>query len=404
MEKPLKFKSTREIKLSKILIDQVIGQDEAVSLVKKVSNRRRHLLLIGNPGIGKSMIGQALSEMLPKEKLVDILALTNPKDENIPLIRTVPRGEGSKMVMLSKLKYKGSFKGQNILFFLLVFLALVSPWWIRNVYGDIMAAASLIGSMIFLGAFILFFNLNKRIKLNEDGPPKLLVDNFNVKKVPFIEATGAHSGALFGDVLHDPLQTGGLGTPAYQRVIPGMIHRANGGVLLIDEIATLHPRTQQELLTALQDKKYSITGQSERSSGSMVRTEPVPTDFVLIAAGNLETVKHMHPALRSRIRGYGYEIYMNDVMDDNVSNRNKLVSFIAQEINKDSNIPHFDNEAVDEVIKECKKRADRAGKLSVRLREIGGLVRAAGDLALSEGMKLVEKKHVLRAKDLVRMP
>ena len=143
------------------------------------------------------------------------------------------------------------------------------------------------------------------MKLKDAKIPKLLVDNSKNNQAPFIEATGAHSGALLGDCLHDPLQSGGLGTPAYQRLVPGMIHRANGGVLFIDEIANLKPESQQELLTALQEKKYPITGQSERSSGAMVRSEPVPCDFILVAAGNEETVKHMHPALRSRVRGYG---------------------------------------------------------------------------------------------------
>src|SRR3989338_6147244 len=68
------------------------------------------------------------------------------------------------------------------------------------------------------------------------------------------------------------------------------------------EIGTLDPRTQHELLSALQEKKFPITGQSERSAGAMVRTEPVPCDFVMVAAGNVETIKDMHQALRSRIR------------------------------------------------------------------------------------------------------
>ena len=111
--------------------------------------------------------------------------------------------------------------------------------------------------------------------------------------------------------------SGGLGTPAHERVVAGMIHKANMGVLFIDEIATLQPATQQELLTSLQEGKYAITGQSERSAGAMVRTEPAPCNFILVAAGNTETLKHMHPALRSRIRGYGYEVHMNETIPDN---------------------------------------------------------------------------------------
>lgn len=196
--------------------------------------------------------------------------------------------------------------------------------------------------------------------------------------------------------------SGGLGTPAYERIVSGMIHKANKGVLFIDEVGLLSPRTQQELLTAVQEKKYPITGQSERSAGAMTRTEPVPCDFVLIAAGNIETIKKMHPALRSRIRGYGYEIQMNSTMPDTQENKDKIAVFVAQEIKRDGKIPHFTKEAIDLIIEEARRRAGRAGKLTLHLRELGGLVRAAGDLALEEKSSIVKPSHLVKAKTLAR--
>ncbi|MBS3146389.1 ATP-dependent protease LonB [Candidatus Woesearchaeota archaeon] len=401
--KPLNFKSTNEIKVPNKLIDQVIGQDQAISIIHKVANQRRHVLLIGEPGTGKSMVGQALSELLPKEKLVDVISLPNQVDENVPLIRTLPRGKGTELVNKARLSTVGYFKTQNIVLLFLAILAIITPWWVRAEYGDIMAAASLISSMIFIAALSLFVNLSRRSKINEKTTiPKLLIDNSSIRKSPFIDATGAHAGALLGDCLHDPLQSGGLGTPSFERLVPGMIHRANGGVLFIDEIATLKAHSQQELLSAMQEKKYPITGQSERSSGAMVRSEPVPCDFILIAAGNLETLKHMHPALRSRIRGYGYEVYMNDFMDDNIENRNKLVIFIAQEVKKDGKIPHFSYDATQDIILESKRMAGRSGKLTLQLRELGGLIRAAGDIALEEKSQLVQRQHVIKAKRVAK--
>jgi len=196
--------------------------------------------------------------------------------------------------------------------------------------------------------------------------------------------------------------SGGLGTPANQRIVAGMIHKAHKGVLFVDEIATLHPRTQQELLSALQEKKFPITGQSDRSAGAMVRTEPVPCDFILVAAGNVDTIKNMHPALRSRIRGYGYEVFMNETVIDTKENRDKLARFVAQEVKKDGKIPHFTVEAVEAIIEESRRRANRKGHLTLYLRGLGGIVRAAGDLAREEKSNFVEKIHVKNARKLAR--
>jgi len=226
----------------------------------------------------------------------------------------------------------------------------------------------------------------------------------NIEKVPYngyLYNLTTESGNLFANKILVK-NSGGLGTPAHERVIAGFVHKANGGVLFIDEVALLDYHSQQELLTSLQEKKYRITGQSERSSGSMVSTEFVPTDFILVAAGNHESIEKMHPALRSRIRGYGYEVYMNDTMDDNIENRNKIVQFIAQEVVKDKKIPHFSKEAVDFMINEARRMAGIANKLTVRLRELGGLVRAAGDVALEEKSQFVTKDHIIKAKKFSR--
>jgi Lon-like ATP-dependent protease len=129
----------------------------------------------------------------------------------------------------------------------------------------------------------------------------------------------------------------------------------------------------------------------------MVRTAPVPCDFVLVLAGNMADVQKMHPALRSRIRGYGYEIVTASQMPDTPENRAALIRFVAQEVRKDGKIPHFSRVAIEAILAEAAKRAPTPGHLSLHLRELGGLIRAAGDLAVSEATDLVQPTHVAAA-------
>ncbi len=566
------MRTTKDITVPEKVIDQVLGQDAAVQIIRKASQQRRHVLLIGEPGTGKSMLGIALAELLPRSDLRDIISLPNVNDENNPLIKTTPAGKGREEVKQGILNTKQMLRNNNVLLFLVALLTFIAPWWVRHYYkSDLMFTAFFLGGMLFLAAFAIMLSMGQRMfKAEQVIAPKLIVDNFGKKHAPFFDATGAHAGALLGDVLHDPYQcflpgqmimksntpygltaidreidaliekypervvtkkdyeavflpkneltllgeadgslspvevvscnrhnyegiliklttsegkelivtpehkvaieengslkyvearsikisdtivsasilvdehklttqtitkierfhykgklynvttssgnvvvngvlcknSGGLGTPANQRVVAGMIHKAHLGVLFIDEIATLDPRTQQELLSALQEKKFPITGQSERSAGAMVRTEAVPCDFVLVAAGNLETIKHMHPALRSRIRGYGYEVYMKETMLDTSENRGKIAKFIAQEVKKENGkIPHFDKSAITVLIEEARRMANRKGHLTLHLRGLGGLVRAAGDLAREEGVDVVTKRHVKDAKVLAR--
>ena len=397
--------STEEDPIPEKLVDQVIGQEAASIIVRKAAEQRRHIIMVGEPGTGKSMLSRSMTEFLPKEQLEDILVYRNHEDENEPRIRTVPAGRGSSIISERRAHIKQQRERTNRT---LLFIALV--------VGAALLLATLSSGEILtfiFGSFLLvfgYFFLRTRLNSGDEGNiPKLLVKHERNEEVPFIDATGTLAGALLGDVRHDPFQSGAdLATPAHERVEPGAVHRANKGVLYIDEIRMLRMEEQQALLVAMQEKALSISGRSERSSGALTKSEPVPTDFILVAAGNLDSIQNMHPALRSRIRGYGYEVYVNTDMPDTERNRRRLVRFVAQEVRnemkKDSgkSIPHFDKGAIGLVLKEAQRRSGRRGKLSLRLRELGGLVRIAGDLAAEENASMVLAEHVVRARAIAK--
>ena len=398
--KDLDIESTEDIAVPKMLVDQVIGQKQGVEIVRKAAEQKRHVMLIGDPGTGKSMLAKSMSELLPKEELQDVLVYHNHEDNNEPRVRVVPSGKGKEIVQVQKaqamIEKEKKAKSQMLIVFTVVGFGIL--WFITTGFSNPM----IIFYSLIAAAFIFMAMRYTNQRNDTANVPKGLVLHKYDAEAAFIDATGAHAGALLGDVRHDPFQSGGLETPAHDRVEAGAIHKAHRGVLYIDEINLLRIESQQSLLTAIQEGEFSISGQSERSAGAMTKTEPVPCDFVLVAAGNLDAIKGMHPALRSRIRGYGYEVYMNSTIPDSQENREKLVRFIAQEVAKDEKIGHFSKGAIGEVIHEAQRRAGRQNHLSLRLRELGGLVRVAGDVSRELEEDTVTAEHVVTAKSIAK--
>ncbi len=200
-----RYKSTAEIPVPGRIAGQVIGQEKGVELIKKAAAQKRNVLLTGLPGTGKSMMAQAMAEILPVSALHDILIYPNPADANNPKAVAVKAGKGKQILQHERLEAQRQEDNMRLISLLLPlgWFILSAILWQLGWFSDIIFAALLI-----LGGFLMIgFALGTQMRAREARKtPKMLVDNTGKKTAPFVEATGARAGALLGDVRHDPLQ------------------------------------------------------------------------------------------------------------------------------------------------------------------------------------------------------
>ena len=199
-------RDTSKIVISKNLVGQVIGQDESVKIIRKAAAQKRNVLLIGIPGTGKSLLASAMSEILPVQKLQDILIYPNDEDSNNPKVVTLKAGQGKILIDQARIEVKKSEDSMRMISFILPigWMLIAGVFWQMGWYSDIIfAALLLIGAVLLIG-----LSIGGQMRSKETGNmPKLLINNLGRKVAPFFDGTGSRAGALLGDVRHDPLQS-----------------------------------------------------------------------------------------------------------------------------------------------------------------------------------------------------
>ncbi|WP_292461038.1 ATP-dependent protease LonB [Methanothermococcus sp.] len=390
----IKFKTTDELsEPSPRLIDQIIGQDEALNIVLSAVINKRHALLLGDPGVGKSMMVKAVGELIEKSstdfKPYTIIAKPNLKNPEKPIVELIEGHYEEKIEVISPSVVRQPPNILTLIIFMILFTAITSYLMKglpeSKVLGVIATVSIVAFALAFVIIFLTIFGATKGSMSNTVGPmdlkPMIL---YECKKKPLVRASAYNVTKLLGDVKHCPL--GGkppLGTPPHKRIILGAIHEAHKGILYVDEIKTMPPEVQDYILTALQDKHLAISGRNPNSSGATVETNPIPCDFTLIMSGNMDDVNNLRAPLLDRI---DYKIVLKNKMENTQENRDKLLQFIVQEI-KNNNLNPMTYEACCEIVKIAQLLAGSKDKLTLRLRRLSNIIKMANDIAMGKNIK-----------------
>lgn len=445
--------STAEVPISNDPFDQIVGQEHAVALVHSAVGQRRNVLLAGVPGIGKSMLAKAAYTLLPKpqEEILIRYNASQPNRPDVAVWRVTQEKSHEPLIkpetvyirpdelpfeIAVRMGYRCSKCGSYSLPSQSICMECESakrcdwadkePHQYASFSGlfrtlDVIKEPALtsitrceqiegiphtitydrVGEDTIRMVYFRDDGVGPVVSKNQEHADHILV---SINASRFVRVSGTSPVELLGDVKHDPYgNTEPLGTAPHTMVIPGAIHEAHEGILYVDEISALGVY-QKHLLTAMQDRVYPISGHNPSSSGAAVRVNDVPCDFLLFASCNLEDLSKILPPLRSRIRGYGYEIMLDSWMEKTTENANALVRFMAQTVFEDGRIPHLSVESARSVLQVAQRMADvldgKREAFTLRLRELGGLVRIAGDLATQDESDLVTPEHVNRAETL----
>ena len=186
------FTTTEQIHIPDLMADRVIGQEDAVEVMRKAASQKRHVMLIGEPGTGKSMLANSMVEYLPKEDLQDIVAYHNPEDFNEPRIRVFPAGKG-KAVVAEQKSIAAQQKNQKNTMYVYACLGLI----ILGLLAGMLLNNFTITLFAILGAMLIFFMFRTPgAPRNETAiVPKVLVGHDAGEMPPFVDATGTHAGA-----------------------------------------------------------------------------------------------------------------------------------------------------------------------------------------------------------------
>ena len=358
------FEDTSQIQVPKDPIEQVVFQDKAKAAIRKIAQNKGHILMVGRPGTGKSMLANMFNEVLDKS-LGDylrskeaIVAYPGKDKNNIRIAYEDPAKIEDRIQELNSAIESAENSvdkfslADQINSVRKVKNGLLLATGVSAIAGFFFPVAFIATGLTGIGSIFMYMQENNHkvqekiqreslaVKKNAvkhlfDMVPEVLYDPGKDKEL-MARVSEPDSRNMKGGFRHDPYQSGNLHTPPHKRAYLGA--HAKAPIIYIDELKTLvKVGYMSDLLEIMQNKKFILEGGRNSGSGAADRSENhLKADNIIVACCNHDTLGFLQQegdgAFLSRIEDKGEIIQLESAVPESPENIIQVAQYVKQEI------------------------------------------------------------------------
>lgn len=239
-------------------------------------------------------------------------------------------------------------------------------------------------------------------KQNEDITLKynvnLIVDHSETQGAPVVVHFNPTYYNLMGEIEYDS-EFGNL-TTDFMKIKGGLLHKANGGYLLVQaqDILT-SPQAWEAIRRVIKTNEISMDALREQTGAIVaptLRPQPIPADLKIIMIGSsyyyevLSTYDDEFDKFFKIRADFDYEMNRND------GNVLQLAQFIAAFVKREKTA-EFDVSAVCSIVEYSSRVAERQDKLTTRFNYLAEILGEAATWAGIQGDTLITAEHMKKA-------
>lgn len=229
------------------------------------------------------------------------------------------------------------------------------------------------------------YTVNVLVQNTQDQFPIIVEDNPNYHSLFGSIETATLKGTVFTD---------------FSLIRAGSLHKANGGVLLMDAIKVLErPYVWDGLKRALRSRQLSLASLEKEvtlTGAVSLDPEPIPLDVKIILFGDYKTYQLLQHYDAEFSELFRVTADFEDEMDRNTASEHDYMRLISSMIN-DNKLLHCDKKAMARIIEQSSRIAGDQNKLSLHSANIANLLREANYIARRAHSNLVRLSHVEQA-------